>query len=204
MSEAKGMDDARQAARAGARSEPVAVMEPGSSPAGAPREPDAPLEPMYDLLELLFLAYRDFVGDADRLLLRYDFGRAHHRVLHFVDRRPGMAVAELLDLLKITKQSLSRVLKDLLDQRYLEQRPGVTDRRQRLMFPTEKGRVLAHELATLQTRRLANALAQLRGGSREDVAAFLAAMCDPQKGDPQKGDPQGGDPRRGDSAKASP
>lgn len=178
MGEAKGMDDARQAAR-------VADIRPEP----APREQDAPPEPMYDLLELLFLAYRDFVGDADRLLLRYNFGRAHHRVLHFVDRRPGMAVAELLDLLKITKQSLSRVLKDLLDQNYLEQRPGVTDRRQRLMFPTEKGRVLARELATLQTRRFINALARLPGGSREQVAAFLAAMCDPQRSAPQTGDP---------------
>jgi DNA-binding MarR family transcriptional regulator len=172
------MDDARNAARADADIQP-----------GAAGEPTAPPEPMYDLLELLFLAYRDFVGDADRLLLRYNFGRAHHRVLHFVDRRPGMAVAELLDLLKITKQSLSRVLKDLLDQNYLEQRPGVSDRRQRLMFPTDKGRALAHELAALQTRRFANALARLPPGSREQIAAFLAAMCDPQKCDPQKGAP---------------
>ncbi len=116
---------------------------------------------MYDLIELFFFAYRDFVGDADRLLLRYNFGRAHHRVLHFVDRRPGLAVAELLDLLKITKQSLSRVLKDLLDQYYLEQRPGLSDRRQRLLHPTEKGRALALELAQLQSRRFARAMESL-------------------------------------------
>jgi DNA-binding MarR family transcriptional regulator len=142
--------------------------------------------PMYDLLELFFLAYRDFVGDADRLLLRYNFGRAHHRVLYFVDRRPGLAVAELLDLLKITKQSLSRVLKDLLDQNYLEQRPGLSDRRQRLMFATDKGRALALELAMLQSRRFANALALLPQGAREQAAAFLSAMSDPQ----QECDPQ--------------
>lgn len=140
-------------------------------------------EPMYDLIELFFFAYRDFVGDADRLLLRYNFGRAHHRVLHFVDRRPGLAVAELLDLLKITKQSLSRVLKDLLDQHYLEQRPGLSDRRQRLLHPTEKGRALALELAQLQSRRFARAMEGLPEGSREQAADFLAAMIDPATGD---------------------
>jgi DNA-binding MarR family transcriptional regulator len=139
----------------------------------------AAAEPMFDLIELFFFAYRDFVGDADRLLTRYNFGRAHHRVLYFVDRRPGLSVAELLDLLKITKQSLSRVLKDLLDQNYIEQRPGDVDRRQRLMFPTAKGETLALELAALQSRRLARALSLLPNGARAQAAAFLAAMCDP-------------------------
>jgi DNA-binding MarR family transcriptional regulator len=141
-------------------------------------------EPMFDLIELFFFAYRDFVGDADRLLTRYNFGRAHHRVLYFVDRRPGLSVAELLDLLKITKQSLSRVLKDLLDQNYIEQRPGDVDRRQRLMFPTAKGEALALELAALQSRRFARALGLLPSGARAQAAAFLAAMCDPGTCDP--------------------
>jgi DNA-binding MarR family transcriptional regulator len=145
--------------------------------------PDAGSGPMFDLIELFFFAYRDFVGDADRLLLRYNFGRAHHRVLHFVDRRPGLAVAELLDLLKITKQSLSRVLKDLLDQNYIEQRPGLSDRRQRLLHPTEKGRALALELAQLQSRRFARAMDSLPEGAREQAAAFLAAMIDPPPGE---------------------
>ena len=73
-------------------------------------------EPMFDLIELLFFAYRDFVADPDRILENIGFGRAHHRVLHFVDRQPGLTIAELLDILRITKQSLSRVLKELLDQ----------------------------------------------------------------------------------------
>ncbi|WP_294533021.1 MarR family transcriptional regulator [uncultured Rhodoblastus sp.] len=145
---------------------------------------------MFDLIELFFFAYRDFIGDADRLLLRYNFGRAHHRVLYFVDRRPGLAVAELLDLLKITKQSLSRVLKDLLDQLYLEQRPGVCDRRQRLLFPTNKGRALALELAQLQTRRFARALDSLPEGARAQAAAFLAAVCDPPAQDAPRGTAQ--------------
>jgi DNA-binding MarR family transcriptional regulator len=141
-------------------------------------EQDSAAEPMFDLIEALFFAYRDFVGDADRLLVRYNFGRAHHRVLYFVDRRPGLSVAELLDLLKITKQSLSRVLKDLMDGAYIEQRPGQADRRQRLLFPTEAGHALALELAQLQSRRFARALARLPEGARENGAAFLAAVSD--------------------------
>ncbi|MGO8740427.1 MarR family winged helix-turn-helix transcriptional regulator [Rhodoblastus sp.] len=144
-----------------------------------PSPEPAASEPMFDLIELLFFAYRDFVGDADRLLTRYNFGRAHHRVLYFVERRPGLSVAELLDLLKITKQSLSRVLKDLLDEHYIEQRPGLLDRRQRLMYPTVKGKSLALELAQLQSRRIARALANLPEGARAQAASFLAAMRDP-------------------------
>jgi DNA-binding MarR family transcriptional regulator len=111
-------------------------------------------EPMFDLIELLFFAYRDFVADPDRILENIGFGRAHHRVLHFVDRQPGLTIAELLDILRITKQSLSRVLKELLDQNYVEQRAGVSDRRQRLLYPTNEGRRLARDLARLQTERL--------------------------------------------------
>src|SRR5258708_36839779 len=72
-------------------------------------------EPCWDLIELLFFAYRDFVGDPDEVLAKLGFGRAHHRVLHFVNRNPGIKVADLLDILKITKQSLGRVPKHLID-----------------------------------------------------------------------------------------
>lgn len=160
----------------------------------------AEVEPMFDLLELFFFAYRDFVADADRVLTRYNFGRAHHRVLYFVERRPGLSVAALLELLKITKQSLSRVLKDLLDQNYIEQRPGLLDRRQRLMFPTEKGEALALELAALQSRRFARALDSLPRGARAQAAAFLAAMCDPGTCDPTMCDPGIGDPAKGSAS----
>ena len=104
-------------------------------------------EPVWDLIELLFFAYRDFVGDADEVLARLGFGRAHHRVLHFVNRNLGMKVAELLGILKITKQSLGRVLKQLIDEGYVEQKEGATDRRQRLLFVTAKGESLALKLA---------------------------------------------------------
>ena len=77
-----------------------------------------------DLIELLFFAYRDFISDPDAILAKSNFGRAHHRVLHFVDRNPGLTVADLLDILKITKQSLARVLKELVDSGFIEQRTG--------------------------------------------------------------------------------
>ena len=138
-------------------------------------------EPMFDLIELLFFAYRDFVGDPDRILENIGFGRAHHRVLHFVDRQPGLTIAELLDILRITKQSLSRVLKELLDQNYVEQRAGVSDRRQRLLFPTPEGRRLARDLARLQTERFTRALAGLGPGAHPAAIEFLLGMIDPQE-----------------------
>jgi DNA-binding MarR family transcriptional regulator len=180
----------------------AAALENAAAPGNT--DVEAPPAPMFDLIELFFFAYRDFVGDADRLLTRYNFGRAHHRVLYFVDRRPGLSVAELLDLLKITKQSLSRVLKDLLDQNYIEQRAGLIDRRQRLMFPTDKGEALALELAALQTRRFARALALLPEGARAQATAFLAAMCDPATGDPAMDDSEKGDPAARDPAPCDP
>ena len=88
----------------------------------------------------MFFAYRDFVTEPDDVLAKFGFGRAHHRVLHFVNRNPGMKVAELLDILKITKQSLGRVLKQLVDQGYVVQKEGANDRRQRLLYVTAEGR----------------------------------------------------------------
>ena len=134
--------------------------------------------PMYDLIELMFFAYRDFVGDADHLLAALGFGRAHHRVLHFVSRRPGLTIAELLDILKITKQSLNRVLKELLDQDYVEARRGMKDRRQRQLFPTPRGKALAFDVAVLQSKRFATVFAELPEGGRAHAIAFLLAVVD--------------------------
>jgi DNA-binding MarR family transcriptional regulator len=131
------------------------------------------------LIELLFFAYRDFIGDADELLSRLGFGRAHHRVLHFVNRHPGMRVADLLDILKITKQSLGRVLRDLVENGYVTQKAGPADRRQRLLFLTAKGEALARDLALLQTRRFARALHECGPGARDAARRFLSAMIDP-------------------------
>src|ERR1700761_7560884 len=111
-------------------------------------------EPCWDLIELLFFAYRDFVGDPDEVLAKLGFGRAHHRVLHFVNRNPGMKVADLLNVLKITKQSLGRVLKQLIDEGYVVQKEGARDRRQRLLSVSPAGEALALKLAGLQTARI--------------------------------------------------
>jgi DNA-binding MarR family transcriptional regulator len=140
-------------------------------------------EPMFDLIELLFFAYRDFVGDADRLLENYGFGRAHHRVLHFVSRRPGLTIAELLDILKITKQSLNRVLKELRDKGYVEVRAGAIDRRQRQLYPTKTGTALALSTAKLQSQRFRRVFGQLQKRARADSMAFLLAMIDPAERD---------------------
>ena len=94
---------------------------------GAPGEDATP--PTVEVIEQLFFAYRDFVGEPDAILADLGFGRAHHRVLHFVYRSPGMTVAVLLDILQITKQSLSRVLKTLIETGYIEQKEGDRDRR---------------------------------------------------------------------------
>jgi DNA-binding MarR family transcriptional regulator len=141
-----------------------------------------------DLIELLFFAYRDFVGDPDRILAQYGFGRAHHRVLHFVDRYPGLTIAELLDILRITKQSLNRVLKDLIDQGYVEQQTGTSDRRQRLLFCTPSGRALTADLTRVQVRRIVRALdapaeddegERGRGSRAASAQDFLLAMIEP-------------------------
>jgi DNA-binding MarR family transcriptional regulator len=143
----------------------------GASPARA-------AEPVWDIIELLFFAYRDFVGDPDEVLLKLSFGRAHHRVLHFVNRNPGMKVADLLEILNITKQSLGRVLKQLVDQGYVLQKEGAQDRRQRLLYVTSKGEALALKLANLQTQRINRAFGELGPNAHEAARRFLTSMID--------------------------
>ena len=159
---------------------PAAVPMPENAAMGAPvsQVMPAPGMPDFELIEALFFAYRDFVGEPDRLLARHGFGRAHHRVLHFVNRRPGLTVAELLDILDITKQSLARVLKDLLKDGFLEQRPGAEDRRQRLLYLSVRGRELANGLASMQGRRMERALAKANPALRAAILAFLTGLID--------------------------
>lgn len=129
-------------------------------------------------IELLFYAYRDFTADPDAILERYGFGRAHHRVLYFVGRNPGITIAQLLAILRITKQSLSRVLGVLLADGYVEQRQGLRDRRQRQLFLTEKGQGLEEELRQVQQARVARAY---REAGAEAVAGYrqvLAGLID--------------------------
>jgi DNA-binding MarR family transcriptional regulator len=130
----------------------------------------------FEIIELFFFAYRDFTSDPDVILEKRGFGRAHHRVLHFVDREPGMTVADLLDTLRITKQSLARVLKQLIDSGYIHQVAGPEDRRQRKLYTTKEGKTLARALAEPQSRRIAEAMEKTGPGARELVKRFLAGM----------------------------
>jgi DNA-binding MarR family transcriptional regulator len=146
-------------------------LKPAGGERGARRD-----EPIWDVIELLFFAYRDFVTEADDVLAKFGFGRAHHRVLHFVNRNPGLRVADLLGILKITKQSLARVLKQLVDNGHVTQSMGEKDRRERRLTLTDKGTALAQRLIALQTARVAQALS-LAGPEAENLTRdFLFAM----------------------------
>ena len=107
--------------------------------------------------DLMFFAYRDFTNAADVMLEELGLGRAHHRAMHFIGRHPGITVSALLSILRITKQSLSRVLTDLVDRRYVAQSPGLDDRRQRLLRLTGSGEDLEQRLFDCQKACLAEA-----------------------------------------------
>ncbi len=132
------------------------------------------------LIELLFFAYRDFVSDPDTLLEQLGFGRAHHRVVHFVGRDPGMTVAQLLDILRITKQSLGRVLKDLIDEGYVFQKEGETDRRQRLLHLTEAGEELRQRLMAPQMSRIRRAVSESSGNGSFSMRDILYHLISPE------------------------
>jgi DNA-binding MarR family transcriptional regulator len=132
------------------------------------REPD-----LRQGIELLFYAYRDFTAEADAILAEYGFGRAHHRVIYFVGRNPNMNVSELLDILKITKQSLSRVLSQLVRENLISQKPGTRDRRQRLLELTPKGAELERRLSEAQRALVARAY---RAAGAEAVEGFRKVM----------------------------
>ena len=131
-----------------------------------------------DVMGLFFFAYRDFVRDADAILERQGFGRAHHRVIYFVNLKPGLPVATILDVLKITKQSLARVLRQLIDNGYIEQRTGPSDRRQRLLYPTAKGRQLFETLSATQASRIESALSPLPPDARSLILKFFVGMVE--------------------------
>ena len=139
--------------------------------------PTAPTEDeVWQGIELLFFAYRDFTAEPDAILAQHDFGRAHHRVIHFVGRHPQMTVGELLRILRITKQSLSRVLGQLVRQGFIIQRPGVRDRRQRLLDLTSKGRELERQLSEPQRLRVANAYNQVGARAVEGFRKVLLGI----------------------------
>lgn len=143
----------------------------GTDAASSGKEPNA--AQIRRAIELLFFAYRDFTSDPDVILARSGYGRAHHRVLHFVGAYPGINVAQLLAILRITKQSLSRVLKQLVAEGFVEQRQGKRDRRQRLLFLTDEGRELEQNLSTPQQARVREAFA---AAGPEAVAGYLKVL----------------------------
>ena len=124
-------------------------------------------------IELLFFSYRDFTAEPDAILAKYGFGRAHHRVVHFVGRRPQMTVGELLGILKITKQSLNRVLGQLVRQGFIVQHRGAQDRRQRLLELTDEGRELERQLSAPQRERVAAAYRKAGAGAVEGFRKVL-------------------------------
>jgi DNA-binding MarR family transcriptional regulator len=132
------------------------------------------------LIELLFFAYRDFVSDPDAVLEQLGFGRAHHRVVHFVGRYPGMTVAQLLDILRITKQSLGRVLKDLIDKGYVFQKEGETDRRQRLLHLTKAGEELRQRLMAPQISRIRRAVSETTRNGKSSMRDILYHLVSPE------------------------
>ena len=158
--------------------DPPALRRAGAAPEAAEAKPDpaAVRANLVAHVELLFFAYRDFTGDPDAVLSQFGFGRAHHRVLHFVSRNPGLRVANLLDILKITKQSLARVLKQLIGDGFISQRAGAVDRRERLLYATPKGARLAERLMDLQVQRVEAALAAAGPDADAATQRFLLAM----------------------------
>jgi DNA-binding MarR family transcriptional regulator len=124
-------------------------------------------------IELLFYAYRDFTSEPDQMLERLRFGRAHHRVIYFVGRYPEITVGELLTILRITKQSLSRVLSELLRKGYVAAEPGIKDRRQRRLSLTATGVALERQLTENQRSRVA---AAYRAAGATAVDGFKRVM----------------------------
>ena len=134
-------------------------------------------------MELLFFAYRDFTGEPDKILAGYAFGRAHHRVIYFVGRHPSITVSELLSILGITKQSLSRVLGQLVREGFIVQRPGQRDRRQRMLDLTERGRDLERQLSENQRQRMARAYRAAGAEAVEGFRTVLRNLIDEQDRD---------------------
>ena len=142
-------------------------------------------------IELLFFAYRDFTAEPDAILEQYGFGRAHHRVVHFVGRHPHVTVGELLGILRITKQSLNRVLGQLVRRGFVAQHRGSHDRRQRLLELTESGRELERRLSAPQRARVGAAFRQAGGpaveGFRKVLLGIIAETDDRRRFAPRRG-----------------
>lgn len=127
-------------------------------------------------MELLFYAYRDFTAEADVVLARHGLGRAHHRALYFIGRNVGITVSELLAILRITKQSLARVLNDLIRLGFVVQRTGTEDRRRRHLDLTDSGAELERHLMERQRERIIRAYREAGVEAVEDYRKVLTRM----------------------------
>ena len=130
-------------------------------------------------IELLFYAYRDFTSEPDKILAKWGFGRAHHRVIYFVGRYPNITVTELLLILQITKQSLARVLTTLIKENFINQRADPSDRRRKLMTLTEKGQQLEKELTSTQMARFNRAYNETDTEAIEGFRRVLRGIINP-------------------------
>ena len=130
-------------------------------------------------IELMFFAYKGFTSDPDRILEDYAYGRAHHRAIHFINRRPGLTVNTLLSILGVTKQSLNRVLRQLIDDGMVESKVGETDKRQRNLFLTEAGSALEQKLSTAQQARVRQAYSAAGADAVQGFRTVLEHMIDP-------------------------
>jgi len=131
-------------------------------------------------IEAMFFAYRGFTADPDRILATMAYGRAHHRAIHFISRSPGTTVNNLLNILGVTKQSLNRVLRTLVNDGLVDSRIGKSDRRERHLYLTEEGAALERTLSDAQRARMR---AAFRSAGPEAVAGFrkvLEAMMEPE------------------------
>jgi len=156
------------------------MAERGAAPSGGENLLFLTDEQLRKGIEAMFFAYRGFTADPDRILEQYAYGRAHHRALHFINRTPGSTVNALLDILGVTKQSLNRVLRRLVEDGLVESRVGKSDRRERHLHLTAAGVALERELSEAQRRRMR---AAYRAAGAAAVAGFrqvLEAMMDPE------------------------
>jgi len=131
-------------------------------------------------IEAMFFAYRGFTADPDRILENYAYGRAHHRAVHFIGRRPGTTVNNLLAILGVTKQSLNRVLRTLIEDGLVESRVGTRDKRERHLFLTDEGNTLERALSNAQQERMRAAYREAGPEAVHGFRAVLEAMMDPE------------------------
>jgi DNA-binding MarR family transcriptional regulator len=130
-------------------------------------------------IEAMYFAYRGFTADPDRILSQHGYGRAHHRALHFINRSPGTTVNNLLDILGVTKQSLNRVLRCLIEDDLVDSRVGAKDRRERHLYLTPKGQTLEHALSEAQRKRMRAAFSHAGPDAVRGFKHVLEAMMDP-------------------------